>query len=85
MVIDIIIDRRDAIQDCGEDDWYYDKAKELYNAAEESGFVELRDSLDYGTEEEVKQDLCKYIDDQGYRPSLKDFVNSVDWLPKDTK
>lgn len=85
MVIDIIIDRRDAIQDCGEDDWDCDKARELYNAADDTSMPDLCYALDYLEEEDVKRELCKYIDDQGYRPSLKDFVNSVDWLPKDTK
>jgi hypothetical protein len=85
MVIDIIIDRRDAIQDCGEDDWDYDKARELYNAADDTSLSDLCYALDYLEEEDVKRELCKYIDDQGYRPSLKDFVNSVDWLPKDTE
>ena len=84
MVIDIIIDRQADVND-GQDTWDYNKAKDLYDSAVEFGFVELRDSLDFGTEEEVKQELCKYIDDQGYRPSIKKFVNSVDWLPKDSK
>ena len=82
MVIDIILDRHAAILDSGADDWDYDKAKDLYDSAEEFGFTDLTYVLDYGTEEEVKKGLCQYIDEQGYRPSIKKFVNSVDWLPE---
>ncbi len=84
MVIDIILDRRADVND-GQDNWSYSEIKDLYDSAVELGFVELRDILNYGTEEEVKQELCRYIDDQGYRPSIKKFINSVDWLPKDAK
>ena len=83
MVIDIILDRRDAILDSGVDDWDYAKAKDLYDSAESSGFTDLCYALDYLEEKDVKRELCNYIDEQEYKPSIKKFVNSVDWLPKD--
>ena len=84
MVIDIILDRMSDVKE-GWDNWDYDKAKKLYNAADDTSIPDLVYALDYLEEDDVKRELCKYIDDQGYRPSIKKFVNSVDWLPKDTK
>lgn len=84
MVIDIILDRRSDIED-GQDSWDYKKAKDLYESAMEFGFSDLTYALDYLEEDDVKKELCRYVDDQGYRPSIKDFINSVDWLPKDAR
>ena len=84
MVIDIILDRMSDVKE-GLDDWGYDKAKKLYNAADDTSIPDLVYALDYLEEDDVKRELCRYIDNQGYRPSIKNFINSVDWLPKDTK
>ena len=51
----------------------------------EFGFSDLTYALDYLEEDDVKRELCRYVDDQGYRPSIKNFINSVDWLPKDAR
>lgn len=37
-------------------------------------------ALDGGTEEDVKRELCLYIDDNGYNPAIKDYINSIQWL-----
>lgn len=40
----------------------------------------IADAMDGGTEEDVKRELCRYIDAEDYNPEIKDYVNSVDWL-----
>ena len=83
MIIDIILDRMDDIED-GQNNWDYEKAKDLYESAMEFGFSDLTYALDHLEETAVKKELCRYIDLEGYEPSIKKFVNSVDWLMNDT-
>lgn len=40
-------------------------------------------AMDEGTEEDVKRELCRYIDEAGWNPQVKDYVNSVTWLEDD--
>ena len=37
-------------------------------------------AMDYGNEADVKAALCRYIDEQGYNPDIKVYINSVNWL-----
>ena len=41
---------------------------------------EITREMDGGTEESVKQALCKYILDHDYNPDLCDYIKSRDWL-----
>ena len=77
MIIDIILERKD------HDDAIYgglEDARTLYTNAMLFGFLDLARALDSGTEEDVKRELCRYIDTQGYDPSLKEYINSVMWV-----
>ena len=37
-------------------------------------------AMDCGTEEDVKRELCKYIDEGKYNPAIKDYINGRNWL-----
>lgn len=39
--------------------------------------------MDYGTEEEVQEALCRYIIEQEYNPSICDYIRSVKWIEND--
>ena len=42
-------------------------------------------AMDEGEEEDVKRELCRYIDEAGWNPQVKDYVNSVTWLEDDAE
>lgn len=82
MIIDLILDRKDHEEATGND--AYDPY-EFYRQvmSYESIFEMPRDissSLDYGTEDDVRKALCKYIDREQYNPEIKKYVNSKKWL-----
>lgn len=74
MIIDTIMDRRDGCA-YGHDDMTY-----MHEEAETFGFVDLARALDSGSEDDIRRELCRYIDDGGYRQDVKKYVNSVDWI-----
>lgn len=74
MIIDTIIDRRDGCA-YGPDDMRY-----MYDEAEMFGFIDLARALDSGSDDEIRRELCRYIDDGGYRQEIKSYVNAVDWI-----
>lgn len=73
MIIDLILNRKDEALYSPEQ--FY---KDVFNYGE-IGW-DITRALDAGTENQVKQALCQYIDNQGYSEHIKDFVNSVNWL-----
>ncbi len=82
MIIDLILDRQDG---------------EEYNARE--FFARINEyaeiwpeicrpiilTMDWGTDEDVRLELCRYIDREGYNPQIKDFINSVNWIKRGQK
>ena len=82
MIIDLILDRKYNEETTGYDSYDpYEFYREVMSY--ESIFELPRDissALDYGTEDDVRNALCKYIDDQQYNPDIKDYVNSKTWL-----
>lgn len=82
MIIDLILDRKDHEEATGNDSYDpYNFYREVMSY--ESIFELDRDismALDYGTEDDVRKALCKYIDDQQYNPDIKNYVNSKTWL-----
>ncbi len=82
MIIDLILDRKYNEETTGYDAYDpYEFYREVMSY--ESIFELPRDissALDYGTEDDVRNALCKYIDDQQYNPNIKDYVNSKTWL-----
>lgn len=77
MIIDIILDRK-----CGEK---Y-SPREFYRSIMEYGEMwpgiawPIARAMDGGTEKDVKRELCEYIDNNGYNPEIKEYINSVNWL-----
>ena len=73
MIVDLILDRKDGAA--------Y-RAPEFYRECVRYGDVgdEITRAMDLGTEEDVKNALCKYIDDQEYSSEIKKYIRSVEWL-----
>lgn len=79
MIIDLILDRKECIEIKKVD--AYDP-KTFYNDVMdygEIGFGILR-ALDSGNDEDVKQELYKYLVKQDYNLEIKKFIDSVKWL-----
>ena len=79
MIIDLILDRKDNEQLNNSDDY---NAKEFYNGCMRYGKIadEITRAMDSGTEEEVKQALCSYIQEQGYNPEIVEYIKRKKWL-----
>lgn len=81
MIIDAILDRR-ADNKEGKDSWTAENLRYVYDEAMFFKFDYLSRAIDGGTEKDVKDALCRYIDENEYRPSIKRYVRSVEWIPK---
>ncbi len=83
MIIDVILDRREGTPYCESAEARSEPGlwclRDLYEYAQFFGFAELERAIDCGSDADVKRELCRYIDDNGYNPEIKDFVNSVKW------
>lgn len=80
MIIDRILDRKGWEEDGKYD--YYDP-KEFYNdmmSYADMGGEEIARAMDFGEEEDVQRELCKYITDHNYNPEICKYINSVNWL-----
>lgn len=73
MIIDLILDRKEGTP--------YEP-KTFYNSC--MGYDDIADeitrAMDVGTEEDIKEALCAYIDNQSYNPEIKNYIRSVKWL-----
>lgn len=77
MLIDYILDRRDGVSYCPSE---FEKEVEEYCETFPS-YIPVYDALINGSEGDVKEELCRYIDDEWYgNPLIKDYINSVNWL-----
>ena len=81
MIIDSILDRRADNKD-GFDKWTVDDLRYVYDEAMSFKFNYLSRAIDGGTNKDIQEALCRYIDENGYRPSIKRYVRTKDWLPK---
>jgi len=77
MIIDLILDRYDG--DAYDPKEFYDMVMEY----EEGTDYPISTALDGGEEEDIRRELCAYIDDGNYNPKIKDFINSVKWFDGD--
>ena len=82
MIIDMILDRK-GFEEVGFVD-YYD-SKHFYDMmmayGEDGGSGwDIARAMDYGTEDDVRRELCEYIDRNQYNPEIKDYINSVEWI-----
>ena len=81
MLIDAILDRRDDRND-GIYNYNPKRFYEYINGFGIESYDRVAHAMDEGTEEDVKQALCDYIDTE-YPAHIKEFVNSVNWLTPD--
>ena len=78
----MILDRKGFEED-GDMNYYnpkhfYDMMM-AYGSDGGSGF-DIARAMDCGTEDDVRRELCKYIDGNGYNPEIKKYINSVEWI-----
>ena len=71
MIIDKILDRRDG-KKYNPKDFYFDLL--MYEDKRISA------AMDYGTDDDVKRELARYIVENGYRLSIINYINSVNWI-----
>ena len=76
-MVDLILDRRDGVSYSPSE--FEEEVKEY---CETFPFcIPVYKALLGGSEDEVKDELCRYIDDEWYgSPLIKDYINSVNWL-----
>lgn len=58
---------------------FYNEVME-YSGIFDHDFDYITAAMDYGTEKDVKNALCKYIDNGNYNPDIKDYIRNVNWL-----
>lgn len=76
MIIDKILDAKDGRYNSQ----WGDGAEYIYKEASEFKFYYIVDAFDNGTNADCQKALCRYIDEQGYNPEIKDFVNAFRWV-----
>lgn len=78
MIIDLILDRRD---DEARGVNSYDAA-DFYRSVVRYGEIghDITRAMDYGTEDDVRRELCAYVIEQDYNPEICDFINARAWL-----
>lgn len=74
MLVDVILDRKAG--------GIIYTARGMYNYCSSEGelYSDIARALDGGTENDVKNELCKYIIGQGYNSEICDYINAVKWL-----
>lgn len=77
MIIDVILDRKDGCLYSPMDFLPY-----LDDRVYGDDFKYILYALQENSEEKMKEALKKYIDEQGYNPEIKKYVDSVDWIIK---
>lgn len=81
MIIDLILDRKDGetfgdVYDARQ--FYFDVLQYIYLTKDASS--EITSAMDYGTDADVRASLCRYIDQNGYNPEIKNYINSRRWI-----
>lgn len=77
MIIDLILDRKDG-QPYNAREFYNDVMQYAETWPEMCQPITF--AMDYGDENDVRRQLCAYIDGQDYNPAIKKYINSVEWL-----
>lgn len=83
MIIDLILDRKydaeyNGIDTYNAHDFYIDCLE--YNSIMDGIADGIISAMDYGSETDVKRELCKYILKNNYNKKICDYINSVNWL-----
>jgi len=84
MIIDVILDRKDAEEDGDATSYNPDEAMlDLLDYAITFGYGYVREAIGSGDEEKMKTALVRYVTEEyGDNTDIKEYVRSVDWLPK---
>ena len=79
MIIDLILDRRDN-EKYYNNDFY--KADDFYREVMCYGEIgyKITESMDYGTNEDVQNALCYYINNNEYNPNICDYIKTKQWI-----
>lgn len=77
MIIDLILDRKSG-EAYEPREFYYDVVG--YGEIWPDLAWPIARAIDEGTEQDVKNELCAYIDKAGYNTVIKEYINSVEWL-----
>lgn len=84
MIIDLILDRRDNIIDGYEDTYevreFYNDCREYAQCFDNDIQWKIVQALDLGTNKNVQDALCTYVDEENYNPQIKEFIRSMNWL-----
>lgn len=76
MLVDLILDRRDSISYCPSE--FEEEVKEYCEFF--PSYIPVYNALTDGSEDDVKDELCRYIDEEWYGNTLiKDYIRSVSW------
>lgn len=75
MIIDVILDRKDGAFYSPLDFLPY-----LDDRVYGDDFKYILYALQDSSEEKMKEALKRYIDEQGYNPEIKEYIESVDWI-----
>ena len=73
MIIDLILDRKDGDPYTGQT--FYDGLWDYYPLSNP-----IMQAMEQASEESVKHTLKQYIDKQEYNPTIKQYIDSVNWL-----
>jgi len=84
MIIDMILDRMDAEKEGDLSSYEPEEAKtDFLDYAETFGFGYIEEAVESGDEEKMKTALARYVaEEYGDDEGIKEYVRSVDWLPK---
>ena len=79
MIIDCILERFNEIKRTGKDSYNaHDFYMDIVDYGKEGW--DITAAMDYGDEEDIKRELCKYIVKNGYNKDICVLVNWFDWL-----
>lgn len=75
MLFDLILDRKYGVPYNNQD-----FKEEVRRYLDRFDYIDVYKALFYASEDKVKDELCKYIDDEWYgNPLIKDYIRSVSW------
>jgi len=77
MIIDLILDRKDGSH-YSPDRFYRDCLE--YSAIFGGIGDDITRAMDFGTENDVRRAICRYVTDNGYNPAICKYVRSVNWI-----
>ena len=82
MIIDLILDRAEAAEKYSALKFYYAvrEYQDIWPEITAPILRAFRKSFIKGnSDKEIKKALCQYVDDNGYNPQIKVYINLVSW------